>query len=62
MNVVGLAGFALAKTAAAYSWHRLKNWHDIALVLLHNDAGGPMDAAAMVRQRIPDDTDGSIRR
>lgn len=45
LNVTGLAGFLLAKAAAAWSRRKTKDWYDIAYVLLHNDAGGP-DAAA----------------
>lgn len=44
INVTGLAGFLLAKCAAAYSRRKPKDWYDIAYVLLHNDAGG-VDAA-----------------
>ena len=40
VNVAGLAGFLLAKTAAAYSRRAPKDWYDMAFVLLHNDAGG----------------------
>lgn len=49
VNVSGLAGFLLAKTAAAFSRRKAKDWYDIAFVLLHNDAGGPDAAAARVR-------------
>ena len=31
VNVAGLAGFRLAKTAAAYSRRKPKDWYDIAL-------------------------------
>lgn len=51
VNVAGLAGFVLAKTAAAYSRRKEKDWYDIAFVLLHNDAGGPRQAAQLTRQR-----------
>jgi hypothetical protein len=51
VNVAGLAGFLLAKTAAAYSRRKEKDWYDIAFVLLHNDAGGPRQAAQAIRQR-----------
>lgn len=49
--VTGLAGFLLAKCAAAHSRHKLKDWYDIAFVLLHNDAGGPEAAARAVLDR-----------
>ena len=51
VNVSGLAGFLLAKTAAAHSRRQPKDWYDIAFVLLHNDAGGPAAAAELVRDR-----------
>jgi hypothetical protein len=43
--VTGLAGFLLAKTAAAYSRRKPKDWYDIAYVLLNNDYGDPAAAA-----------------
>ena len=55
VNVAGLAGFLLAKAAAAYSRRAPKDWYDIAFVLLHNDAGGPTAAAALVQDRFADD-------
>ena len=55
--MAGLAGFLLAKTAAAYSRRKPKDWYDIAFVLLHNDAGGATDAAALVREHFADDLD-----
>ena len=51
VNVSGLAGFLLAKAAAAHSRRQAKDWYDIAFVLLHNDAGGPAAAAERVRDR-----------
>lgn len=48
VNVSGLAGFLLAKCAAARSRRKPKDWYDIAFVLLHNDAGGTEDAAQAV--------------
>ncbi len=59
INVTGLAGFLLAKTAAAYSRRERKDWYDLAFVMLHNDAGGPTAAAAAVRARFGDDVVGS---
>lgn len=49
VNVTGLAGFLLAKTAAAHSRRKPKDWYDIAFVLLNNDLGGVSAAAARVR-------------
>lgn len=51
VNVSGLAGFLLAKCAAARSRRRPKDWYDIAFVLIHNDAGGPEEAAQAVMER-----------
>jgi hypothetical protein len=50
VKVTGLAGFLLAKAAAAYSRRKPKDWYDLAFVLLHNDAGGPTPAASAVRK------------
>lgn len=61
VNVAGLAGFLLAKIAAAYSRRKPKDWYDISFVLLHNDAGGPNEAAAAVLDRVGDELNGSIR-
>jgi hypothetical protein len=49
INVTGLAGFLLAKAAAAHGRRKPKDWYDIAYVLLHNNAGGPREAADRVR-------------
>ena len=51
VRVAGLAGFLLAKAAAAYSRRQGKDWYDIAFVLLNNDVGGPDAAAELVRDR-----------
>ena len=48
VNVTGLAGFLLAKVAAAHGRRKAKDWYDIAFVLLHNDAGGPRAAVRLV--------------
>ena len=57
VNVSGLAGFLLAKAAAAHSRRQAKDWYDIAFVLLHNDAGGPAAAAELVRDRFAGEID-----
>jgi hypothetical protein len=44
INVTGLAGFLLAKTAAAHSRRKPKDSYDIAFVLVENSSGG-VDAA-----------------
>jgi hypothetical protein len=61
VNVAGIAGFLLAKAAAAHSRRKPKDWYDIAFVLLHNDEGGPEAAAARVVDRFGDALRGSIR-
>lgn len=55
VNVSGLAGFLLAKIAAAHSRQKTKDWYDIAFVLLHNDEGGPEAAAHKVLQKFGND-------
>ena len=57
VNVASLAGFILAKAAAAYSRRSSKDWYDIAFVLLHNDWGGPVAAAGQVKNRFADRVD-----
>jgi hypothetical protein len=51
VNATGLAGFLLAKCAAALSRRKPKDWYDIAFVLIHNDVGGPVEAAEAVLAR-----------
>jgi hypothetical protein len=51
----------LAKTAAAYGRSLLKDWYDIAFVLLHNDAGGPAAAASLTRDKFEKDLVGGMR-
>jgi len=48
IRVTGVAGFLLAKCAAAHSRGKRKDWYDIAFVLLHNDLGSPLAAAGAV--------------
>ena len=55
--VTGLAGFLLAKCAAAHGRRKPKDWYDIAFVLVHNDAGGPAEAAALVSSHFARDLD-----
>lgn len=50
INVTGLAGFLLAKTAAAHGRRKAKDWYDIAFVLLNNDHGTPSAAAERVTE------------
>ena len=53
MNIAGLAGFLLAKTAAGFSRRKTKDWYDVAFVLLHNDVGGTATAVELVAKRFP---------
>lgn len=48
INVTGLAGFLLAKVAAAHGRRKPKDWYDIAFVLLHNNYGDALAAATRV--------------
>ncbi len=61
VNVTGLGGFLLAKVRAAHSRRKPKDWYDIAFVLLHNDAGGPEQAAEAVLDAFGDDIVGGTR-
>ena len=61
INVAGLAGFLLAKAAAAYDRRKPKDWYDIAFVLLNNDLGGVRAAAGAVRGRFGADLFGWIK-
>lgn len=56
--VAGLAGFLLAKCAAAKERRLDKDWYDLAFVLLHNDAGGPEAAAQAVTGKFHDELPG----
>lgn len=60
INITGLAGFLLAKTAAAHGRRKPKDWYDIAFVLLHNDTGDASAAATRVREVFGEPT-GTIR-
>jgi hypothetical protein len=61
VNVTGLAGFLMAKVAAAYGRRKPKDWYDIAFVLLHNDLGGPDPAVAITLDRFGPDLTGGTR-
>ena len=56
-NVAGLAGFLLSKAAAARSRQLPKDWYDIAYVLMHNDAGGPVAATERVQRQFAGQAD-----
>lgn len=61
IRVTGVAGFLLAKCAAAYSRGKGKDWYDIAFVLLHNDLGGPTKAADAVVKRFGEEAPKALR-
>src|SRR5215211_5114636 len=48
VRIAALAGYLLAKAAAARSRGADKDYYDLAYVLLHNHAGGPAAAAAVI--------------
>lgn len=54
VNITSIAGFLLAKTAAAYSRRKPKDWYDITFVLRNNDFGGVEGAAKAVRSKFGD--------
>mgnify|MGYP001587136078 CR=1 FL=1 len=59
VRVAGLAGFLLAKTAAAYGRGKPKDWYAIAFVLINNDYGGVGAAVDRVLSIFPDALSGS---
>ncbi len=59
VNVTGLAGFLLAKCAAARSRRSPKDWYDIAFVLQHNEVGGPAEVARAVIEIFGDEVEAS---
>lgn len=61
VNVSGLAGFLLAKSAAARSSRLPTDWYDVAFVLVHNDVGGAASAGDAVRARFEPDLVGVVR-
>lgn len=61
LRVAGLAGYLVAKTHAAHRRRARKDWYDLAYVLIHNDAGGPLPAAQAVLERFADDLTGETR-
>lgn len=50
VNVTSLAGFLLAKAAAARTRRKPKDWYDIAYVLVNNDYGDARQTANRVRE------------
>jgi len=52
INITGIGGFLLAKTAAAYSRRKTKDWYDIAFVILnHNDGFEQSQLAISVKEK-----------
>ncbi len=51
IRVATLPAYLLTKSHAAHSRGLTKDWYDIAYVLLHNDAGGPSEAAQLTFNR-----------
>jgi hypothetical protein len=49
VQIAGLAGYLLAKSAAVRTRGADKDYYDLAYVLLHNAAGGPTQAANIVK-------------
>lgn len=52
VNTTGIAGFLLAKVAAAHGRRAPKDFYDIAYVLLHNDLGGHEAATEQVIKKL----------
>lgn len=48
-RIAGLAGYLFSKSAAARTRGADNDYYDLAYVLLHNHAGGPAEAAPVVR-------------
>ena len=55
LRVATLPAYLLAKTHAAQGRNLPKDWYDIAYVLLHNDGGGPSEAAQLTLDRFGND-------
>ena len=49
VQIAGLAGYLLSKSVAVRTRGADKDYYDLAYVLLHNDAGGPTEAANIVK-------------
>jgi len=57
VNVTSVAGFLMAKTAAARERRKGKDWYDIVFVMRHNDFGGIEGAANAVLEKFGDRLD-----
>lgn len=49
VQIAGLGGYLLSKSASARTRGADKDYYDLVYVLLHNHAGGPAEAAKVVR-------------
>lgn len=58
VKVAGVAGFLMAKAAAAHARYKAKDWYDIVFVLLNNDLGGVDAAVERMKIVFPDVLDG----
>jgi len=59
IRVATLPAYLLTKSHAAHGRGLTKDWYDIAFVLLHNDAGGPSEAARLTLERFGPDLIGA---
>src|SRR5665213_1521007 len=59
LRVATMPAYLLAKTHAAQGRNLPKDWYDIAFVLLHNDEGGPSEAAQLTVDRFAKDLDAA---
>lgn len=50
VRVAGLAGYLLAKACALRNRALTKDYYDFAYVLIHNRAGGPAEAARLIKE------------
>lgn len=58
VRVTGLAGFLMAKVAAAHARSKPKDWYDIVFVLLNNNLGGVDAAVQRMKIVFPNLLDG----
>lgn len=53
LRFAGLGGYVLAKAAAAHHRAEPRDFYDLAFVLIHNTAGGPVEAAFAAVAALP---------
>lgn len=61
VRFAGLGGYLLAKSVSARVRGADKDYYDLAYVLLHNDAGGPRQAAAVINEGVLADSLPAMR-